>query len=180
MSEKSRPRTSKQCKERWINYLRPDISFNKWSKKEEILVFKYLRVYGNHWSKIAEKLKGRTENSVKNYFYSTIRKNIRKVKKTLALSTEFGKRIKDLLNDPFWAGLIFCRSKECVKKLTKKTLEMQNNGEKEVIIESEALSNDYLNLFLNYELCYYKYWDFMNEMGILNSGLSGVSFNLNY
>lgn len=34
---------------------------------------------GNKWSDIAEAVKTKTENQVKNYFYSSVRKVIRKI-----------------------------------------------------------------------------------------------------
>jgi hypothetical protein len=34
---------------------------------------------GNRWALIAESLPGRTDNSAKNYFYSTLRKSLRKI-----------------------------------------------------------------------------------------------------
>jgi hypothetical protein len=38
--------------------------------------------YGSSWSKIAKHLEGRTENSVKNRFYSTVRKFLSDEEKT--------------------------------------------------------------------------------------------------
>lgn len=34
---------------------------------------------GNKWSKIAQQLSGRTDNNVKNYFYSSLRRAVRKI-----------------------------------------------------------------------------------------------------
>ena len=34
---------------------------------------------GNKWSRIAQKLTGRTDNNIKNFFYSTLRRAIRKL-----------------------------------------------------------------------------------------------------
>lgn len=34
---------------------------------------------GNKWSKIALQLSGRTDNNVKNYFYSSLRRALRKI-----------------------------------------------------------------------------------------------------
>ena len=34
---------------------------------------------GNRWAKIAHELEGRTDNNVKNYFYSSLRRAIRKI-----------------------------------------------------------------------------------------------------
>ena len=37
------------------------------------------KVYGNKWSEIGKFLNGRNDNAVKNYFYSSVRKIVRKV-----------------------------------------------------------------------------------------------------
>ena len=67
-------RSGKQCRERWFNNLNPVVKKGNWSIEEDDLIFKLYMQYGSSWSKIAKHLKGRTENSIKNRFYSTIRK----------------------------------------------------------------------------------------------------------
>lgn len=42
--------------------------------EEDREIFKGYLIYSSSWSKIAKNLVGRTENSVKNRFYSTVRK----------------------------------------------------------------------------------------------------------
>ena len=67
-------RSGKQCRERWFNNLNPVVKKGNWSIEEDDLIFKLYMQFGSSWSKIAKHLKGRTENSIKNRFYSTIRK----------------------------------------------------------------------------------------------------------
>ena len=67
-------RSGKQCRERWYNNLSPDVVKGNWSAKEDYLIFKLFSTQGSKWSKIAESFKGRTENSIKNRFYSTLRR----------------------------------------------------------------------------------------------------------
>ncbi len=67
-------RISKQCRERWYNVLDPNIRKGNWSKCEDKLLFDLYEKYGTKWSKISKFFKGRTENSLKNRFYSTLRK----------------------------------------------------------------------------------------------------------
>ena len=78
-------RTGKQCRERWHNHLDPKINKESWTTSEQELILKLHDVYGNHWSKISAELPGRTDNAVKNFYYSRIRKNFRKLKKSLGL-----------------------------------------------------------------------------------------------
>jgi len=67
-------RSGKQCRERWFNNLNPGVKKGNWSKEEDELIFELYQKYGSSWSKIAKYIPGRTENAIKNRFYSTLRK----------------------------------------------------------------------------------------------------------
>jgi hypothetical protein len=67
-------RSGKQCRERWFNTLNPSVKKGNWSEYEDFLIFKLFKIHGSKWSKIASYFKGRTENSIKNRFYSTLRR----------------------------------------------------------------------------------------------------------
>lgn len=73
-------RTPKQCRDRWTNYLK-DYKMNSFTTQEISCMIHYFDVYGSQWAKISKHLNGRTENQIKNFFYSTIRRNIRKFNK---------------------------------------------------------------------------------------------------
>lgn len=47
------------------------------SAEEERIVFNGQLIHGNKWADIAKLLKGRTDNVVKNHFYSTLRRQLR-------------------------------------------------------------------------------------------------------
>lgn len=67
-------RKGKQCRERWVNILDPCVKIGGWSDSEQARIFEFMKEYFTSWSRISKRLRGRTENSIKNYFYSTIRR----------------------------------------------------------------------------------------------------------
>jgi hypothetical protein len=73
-SKKIRGRCGKQCRERWVNILNPKVKKGNWSPEEQRLIFLNLKRFYTSWSLMANELEGRTENSIKNYFYSSIRR----------------------------------------------------------------------------------------------------------
>jgi len=66
-------------KSRWHNHLDPGVEKRPLTEAEEALIFEAQKHYGNKWANIAKLLKGRTDNVVKNRFYSTLRRQLRKV-----------------------------------------------------------------------------------------------------
>jgi hypothetical protein len=67
-------RHPKQCRERWINHLDPQITKGKISEEEWKLVLKTHVKQGNRWSEIAKLLPGRTPNQIKNYWHTMTRR----------------------------------------------------------------------------------------------------------
>ncbi|WCJ37649.1 myb domain protein 10 [Euphorbia peplus] len=67
-------RCGKSCRLRWMNYLRPGVKHGNYSKNEEDLILEMHQKFGNKWSKIATKLKGRTDNEIKNYWHTHLKK----------------------------------------------------------------------------------------------------------
>ena len=69
-------RTGKQCRERWINHLNPEIKESEWTTEEDEKLFQCHQKIGNKWATIAKFMPGRSENSIKNRWYSSIVKRI--------------------------------------------------------------------------------------------------------
>ncbi|THU62284.1 hypothetical protein C4D60_Mb01t03500 [Musa balbisiana] len=70
-------RCGKSCRLRWINYLRPDLKRGSFSQQEEDVIIGLHGLLGNRWSKIASQLPGRTDNEIKNFWNSCLKKKLR-------------------------------------------------------------------------------------------------------
>ena len=67
-------RNGKQCRERWYNFLNPEINREPFSADEDLKILILRKQIGNRWSEIVKHLPGRTENSVKNRFNCLFKK----------------------------------------------------------------------------------------------------------
>ncbi|KAK7261443.1 hypothetical protein RIF29_27755 [Crotalaria pallida] len=74
-------RTGKSCRLRWVNYLHPGLKRGKMTPQEERLVLELHSKWGNRWSRIARKLPGRTDNEIKNFWRTHMRKMAQEKKK---------------------------------------------------------------------------------------------------
>ena len=74
-------RSGKQCKERWNNYLNPEINRGFWTNEEDSRILELYNEYGKKWSTIAKMMKDRTESAVKNRIKSLLNKIKQDLKK---------------------------------------------------------------------------------------------------
>lgn len=59
------PRTARQCRERWTNYVNPSLSQDPWTQEEDILLVEKHLEFGNHWKLIEKYFPKRSKNNIK-------------------------------------------------------------------------------------------------------------------
>ncbi|KAL2519359.1 myb domain protein [Abeliophyllum distichum] len=139
-------RCGKSCRLRWTNYLRPDIKRGKFSLQEEQTIIQLHALLGNRWSAIAAHLPKRTDNEIKNYWNTHIKKRLTKMGidpvthklKTHALCTSQSKYTANLSHMAQWESA-------------------RLEAEARFIRESKHVSNPYhsqLPLLLNHKATY--------------------------
>ncbi|KAJ3693107.1 hypothetical protein LUZ60_012202 [Juncus effusus] len=69
-------RCGKSCRLRWLNYLRPNIKHGDFSDDEDRIICNLFASIGSRWSIIAAQLPGRTDNDIKNYWNTKLKKKI--------------------------------------------------------------------------------------------------------
>ncbi|XP_008794081.2 transcription factor RAX2-like [Phoenix dactylifera] len=69
-------RCGKSCRLRWLNYLRPDIKHGGFTEEEDNIICTLYNKIGSRWSVIATQLPGRTDNDVKNYWNTKLKKKM--------------------------------------------------------------------------------------------------------
>ncbi|XP_035819620.1 transcription factor MYB60-like [Zea mays] len=67
-------RCSKSCRLRWTNYLRPGIRRGHFTAREERVIVHLHSLLGNRWAAIASHLPQRTDNDIKNYWNTHLKK----------------------------------------------------------------------------------------------------------
>ncbi|GKV08370.1 hypothetical protein SLEP1_g20007 [Rubroshorea leprosula] len=69
-------RCGKSCRLRWLNYLRPNIKHGEFTDEEDRIICSLFATIGSRWSIIAAQLPGRTDNDIKNYWNTKLKKKL--------------------------------------------------------------------------------------------------------
>ncbi|KAF4400034.1 hypothetical protein CsatB_011430 [Cannabis sativa] len=70
-------RCGKSCRLRWANHLRPDLKKGAFTNDEEDLIINLHAQIGNKWARMAARLPGRTDNEIKNYWNTRVKRRLR-------------------------------------------------------------------------------------------------------
>ncbi|XP_058740318.1 transcription factor RAX2-like [Vicia villosa] len=81
-------RCGKSCRLRWLNYLRPNIKHGEFSDSEDNIICTLFASIGSRWSIIASKLQGRTDNDVKNYWNTKLKKKFMSMNQSVEMKSQ--------------------------------------------------------------------------------------------
>ncbi|XP_044466390.1 transcription factor MYB101-like [Mangifera indica] len=70
-------RCGKSCRLRWANHLRPNLKKGSFTPEEERIIIELHAKMGNKWARMAAQLPGRTDNEIKNYWNTRIKRRQR-------------------------------------------------------------------------------------------------------
>ncbi|GMI65018.1 myb domain protein 60 [Hibiscus trionum] len=80
-------RCSKSCRLRWTNYLRPGIKRGNFTPHEEGMIIHLQALLGNKWAAIASYLPQRTDNDIKNYWNTHLKKKLKNLEPQSSTTT---------------------------------------------------------------------------------------------
>ena len=170
------------------------INKSPWQPDEELIFIAKHKNFGNKWTEIAKSLEGRNDNAVKNHFYSSVRKIIRKIRKqkitndlkqndverelTIYLSQYMFEMYEDYLNK---------------KKLEKNNISQQDmlnsedNPDMAVDVNEENKSNKDINAkkgdkyiirkLISFKIVPEQIQDFVNKVTSITSSGNSHSYN---
>ena len=117
-------RKGKQCREHWSNCLNPELKKGDWTPEEDFLIMFFYEKCKGSWKKIIPLFNGRIENSIKNRFYSQLRKYATKnIEKSQKRKMKAQIKLNVLLN---YLGEALNEAKHDFLKKTKMTFEQFN------------------------------------------------------
>ncbi|KAK9076633.1 hypothetical protein SSX86_004967 [Deinandra increscens subsp. villosa] len=123
-------RCGKSCRLRWMNYLRPGIKRGNFTPEEEENIIRLHSIHGSRWSFIASELSGRTDNEIKNYWNSHLKRKLAQSNQPEDVS-KTNKKTKEKKK----------RKTDQEKKLTKVVKITEKEAEEEKVVSHPASSS---------------------------------------
>ncbi|CAJ1968554.1 unnamed protein product [Sphenostylis stenocarpa] len=93
-------RCGKSCRLRWLNYLRPNLKHGEFSEDEERIICTLFASIGSRWSIIASQLPGRTDNDIKNYWNTKLKKKMMGIMNPPTLKKPHQVTLSSMLQNP--------------------------------------------------------------------------------
>lgn len=109
-------RCSKSCRLRWTNYLRPGIKRGAFTPHEEGMIIHLQALLGNKWAAIASYLPQRTDNDIKNYWNTHLKKKIKKLQSALDPADS---EASDIVNGEKKKSILNMTNQTCVPKINQ-------------------------------------------------------------
>ncbi|XP_049379760.1 transcription factor GAMYB-like isoform X1 [Solanum stenotomum] len=91
-------RCGKSCRLRWANHLKPDLKKGAFTQEEEELIIEMHAKIGNKWARMAAEFPGRTDNDIKNFWNTRLKRQRRAEKHMLPLGVFFQEFSEDKQN----------------------------------------------------------------------------------
>ncbi|KAK0570431.1 hypothetical protein LWI29_001003 [Acer saccharum] len=178
-------RCGKSCRLRWLNYLRPDIKRGDISAEEEELIIRLHKLLGNRWALIAGRLPGRTDNEIKNYWNTNLRKKLKGDDKSTSMQLQINgcsiksskKSSSEEINKPAEPHRVFrTKAVRCTKVVIPGLLDfnqtVDNVGAENVVSQSSSAliqednnsaTSDHDGLLMDFDISELLLWDALNS-----------------
>jgi hypothetical protein len=93
-------RNARQCRERWTNYVNPDLTQMEWTERDNAILMESFERFGPKWHRITTFFPGRAKNNVRNHFFGIQR---RKLREQAAQSCEIPEDVAEIPSEPITA-----------------------------------------------------------------------------
>ncbi|GFP82055.1 myb-related protein 306, partial [Phtheirospermum japonicum] len=110
-------RCSKSCRLRWTNYLRPGIKRGNFTPHEEGMIIHLQALLGNKWAAIATYLPQRTDNDIKNYWNTHLKKKLKKFHQSAKSYVERPVNIDNSISKHENSSSVYASSAENISRL---------------------------------------------------------------